>query len=149
MEECVFSKVNACGKLGKPLSDSTPQRIASIIHASQVRDDGLHVYVEEELSADPNCSVKYHRDCVSTYVSKHHLDRLPKRASSSGSPYVEAKRHRRSEIPPFDFLCHCIFCGEICDLERVGSGCKTSRAAAWLSRQMLSVDNITQAVWTV
>ena len=85
MEECIFSTVNA-GKLGKPLSDSRPQRIATISHASQVRDDGLHLHMVEELAANPNFSVKYHRDCVSTYASKHHLERLPKRASSAGSP---------------------------------------------------------------
>ena len=109
----MFCRVKFCKKTGKPLCDSTPQRIVTICEASQIRDDGLHRYLEDELAADKNFCVKYHKDCVSTYTSKHHLNRLPKRCGSELSS--EAKRPRRSEHPSFDFLKHCIFCGEVCE----------------------------------
>ncbi len=110
MDECVFSKVNACGKLGKPLSDSRPREL--LLSAMLVKS-GMMASI---------CTWWKNWLQIQTFASNItetvYLERLPKRASSAGSPNCEAKRHRRSEIPPFDFLCHCIFCGEICELER-------------------------------
>ena len=48
--ECVFTKVGACSKPDRPVSISTEQRIASIITASIIREDGLHAGIERNIS---------------------------------------------------------------------------------------------------
>ncbi|CAH1795665.1 unnamed protein product, partial [Owenia fusiformis] len=70
-----------------------------------------------QLNSNPDWTIKSHKSCVSTYTSKFHIERELKRTKPTKaldtSP-VLTKRVRRSDIPTFNFLEHCIFCGEIC-----------------------------------
>jgi len=56
--------------------------------------------------------------CVTT-ESVCHLTHLP---TPTNSQFVEgpptAKRSRRSECEPFNFRSHCLYCGEICHVEK-------------------------------
>lgn len=98
-----------------------PVRIQTIIACSKQYDDGLCVQLEEELSENSQLTIQTHRNCVSTYTSKTHIKRALKRKgdldpipSTSSSP----KRRRRSDTPGFNFQEHCLFCGEICNLQK-------------------------------
>src|ERR1043165_6142035 len=77
MEECIFSTVNACYITShQPLSTSIQQRVDSILNASKVRDDGLHLVIHGKVNADSNTVLHYHKNSVSTYTSALHLGRI-------------------------------------------------------------------------
>ena len=48
-------------------------RIQSIIAASKMYGDGLHVTLERQFAADQNLTLSYHENCVSCYTSKTNL----------------------------------------------------------------------------
>ena len=68
------------------------RRIRSIIEASKLREDGIHIYLEKELEANSNLTIKCHRNCVSTYTSKYHIKRHLKKLQGGGD--VEASGRR-------------------------------------------------------
>ena len=56
-----------------------------------------------------------HKNCLSAYTSKNHIDRHLKRELSSQScsrDLLSPKQQRRSGVPKFKWLQHCLFCGE-------------------------------------
>ncbi|MES9884700.1 MAG: hypothetical protein ABW185_27970 [Sedimenticola sp.] len=111
--ECIFPK---CNVDNKGLVSVGPRRIRSIIAASKTRGDTIHLSLASELDRDPDLSVMCHRDCVGTYTSKHHISRALKKRKptderSHSAPPV---RKRRSDIQPFEFKKHCLFCGNLC-----------------------------------
>lgn len=113
VNECFFEP---CGKSTKPLITVGSDRIRSIINASQVREDGLAVNLERRLDSDSGITIMCHKDCVSSYTSKHHLERLNKNTLNPCDESPSSKR-RRSELTLFNFKEHCLFCGEICRME--------------------------------
>ncbi|KAJ8021891.1 hypothetical protein HOLleu_39220 [Holothuria leucospilota] len=87
-------------------------RIESIIHASKVYGDNLHVELRSKLAEIENLKIYYHRNCVSRYTSKSNLKKYENEESA---PPV--KRLRRS-LAVFDFKLHCLYCGEICEIHK-------------------------------
>ena len=56
------------------LSETTGvARIETIINASKVYGDTLHVELETQLAEKENLKINYHRNCVSRYTSKTNL----------------------------------------------------------------------------
>ena len=117
-DECFFKP---CGEeqARKPVSDVGFRRIQSIIEASKLREDGIHINLEKELEANSKLTIKCHRNCVSTYTSKYHIKRHLKTFQGGGDvePPVSAKWCCRSEIPKFSFKEHCMFCGDPCIMD--------------------------------
>jgi hypothetical protein len=98
------------------LASAGVDHINTIIQSSRKRGDELHVELERLLSEDDNLTIRCHRNCVSSYTSSSHISRHLKRqgkssARSSSEP-SPLKRTRRSEVPGFKLLEHCLFCGE-------------------------------------
>ena len=93
------------------LSRSQPDgaRLRNIIDASIHYGDSLHVDLQEQLDANKNLQVSYHRPCITWY-----LTHVPE--SETGDRYSPVKRKRRSAIPLFKFSC--IYCGETCAVEK-------------------------------
>ena len=90
----------------------TSSRVSSLRSASHERGDGLSDRLEEGSS-----TFMCHINCVSTYCSKTHIARAIKKKTSDDSECESnAKRLRGSNV--FSFREHCLFCGEICDIER-------------------------------
>uniref|UniRef100_UPI00358E6C8F uncharacterized protein n=1 Tax=Myxine glutinosa TaxID=7769 RepID=UPI00358E6C8F len=115
--DCVFSRVDACSHPNQPLSVCTERRISSIIDASKLRGDGLHVDIANNFD-DSNFTMHYHKNCVSSYTSKSHLNRLRKSESRSVSPLPHRKRQCRSDLRSFEFRRDCIFCGTPCEQDK-------------------------------
>jgi hypothetical protein len=65
----VFSNVISCQNLNQQLSGSTSGRIATILIASNVQENGLHFNIGELV--DLHTNVTPYGNCVSTYTSKH------------------------------------------------------------------------------
>lgn len=104
--ECLFKDIYKCGG-GKLINSS---RIETIVSASQVRRDNLHL--RRELSDGPTISC--HKNCVSKYVSPAALASLGKHAQDEKAPENDSKRLRSSECAGFfDFRKHCLFCIDI------------------------------------
>ena len=96
-----------------PLSETTGiARIETIINASKLYWDTLHVELETKVAENDNFKTYYHRNCVSRYTSKTNLAKL--KNNESASP---VKRLRRS-TSVFDFKRHCLYCGNACELNK-------------------------------
>ncbi|EDO50031.1 predicted protein [Nematostella vectensis] len=119
--KCFFDWKFHCdgkGVLGK----AGPARIESIIKFSKDYNDDIHVTLAEQLKRNSLLTIQCHRDCVSTYTSKQHLDRHKKRqgggTSTSEAASQPVQKRRRSDVPAFSFKEHCLFCGELCEIKR-------------------------------
>lgn len=111
---CCFIDILDCRKDNANLIAGTQTRLDSIVSASKIRGDGLHETVDAYLH-NPNLgTVYYHKNCVSTYTSKTHIQRHLSKESRQTEDEPVVKRLRRSEVTSFDFKLHCIFCGKVC-----------------------------------
>lgn len=118
MDQCYFK----CNVEDQPLTLAGPERIQTIIQASKQRGDNLYVQLQKLLVEDNTLTIPCHRNCVSTYTSSSHIARyiknLENRAKRSSSEPPAVKRVCRSELTDFNFKEHCLFCGQICSLEK-------------------------------
>ena len=112
-EYCVFKCVHGKCPMKQKLSRSQPAgaRLRNIIDASIQYGDSLHVDLQEQLDANENLQMSYHRSCITWY-----LTHAPE--SETGERCSPVKRKRRSAIPLFKFREHCIYCGETCAIDK-------------------------------
>ena len=100
----------------KPCSSNKGRaRIDSIVKASKIYRDDLHVELEQQVEEDENLTVYYHRNCVSRYTSSSNTAKHTPEHSNVNDPPV--KKARRSQSS-FDFFSQCLYCGERCDLSK-------------------------------
>ena len=117
-DKCLFYKLYECEEKDNS-SEAGPQRIKSIISASKIYGNELHVELEKQYENNENLSVQVHKKCVDKYCHKKTLERVKQREKRNfPSPSPEnlptaTKRLRRSEARQFVFLEHCLFCGNI------------------------------------
>ena len=90
--------------------------IISIINASRQREDG-HFHKIEEGTTHVTC----HSNCLSTYCSKHHIERLfVKRQQTQCENSQTSKRLRsHSSRHSYNLMEHCLFCGDDCFVVRL------------------------------
>ena len=111
--QCLFASIFNCENKTENLSKATHLRIQSIMVASNQRKDHIHKILAEKLSR--NAEVVFHKSCVSTYTSKHHISHiLGKRINTARSKSEPPPPKRRSQSTTFSFKEHCLFCGDIC-----------------------------------
>ena len=108
-------------RYGSECHDSQPYqtnkgraRIDSIIKASKIYSDDLHVELEQNLADNEQLTIHYHKNCVSRYTSSSNTSRYAKKFPDSKPP---AKKLRRSNSS-FDFLSYCMYCGEKCEISK-------------------------------
>ena len=97
-EDCVF-------KLCLSRSQPDGARLRNITDASIQYGDSLHVDFQEQLDANENLQVSYHRPCITWYLT-------PAPESETIERCSPVKRKRRSAIPLFKLREHCIYSGE-------------------------------------
>jgi len=118
MSQCLFHPCKG-NFTNKPLSTSGADRIRSIIRASKIYKDDLHVSLEKMLAEDENPSVQCHRQCVSIYTSQVSIKRFLKHNDTeNASPAPKRSRRSDSQGTTFNFREHCIFCGALCIMDR-------------------------------
>ena len=62
-----------------------------------------------------NAEVVFHKSCISTYTSKHHISRILGKCINTARAKCEPPPpKRRSQSTTFSFKEHCLFCGDIC-----------------------------------
>ena len=99
----------------KPCSSNKGRaRIDSIVKASNIYRDDLHVELEQQVEEDENLTVYFHRNCVSRYTSSSNTAKHTREHSNANDPPV--KKARRSQSS-FDFS-QCLYYGERCDLSK-------------------------------
>ena len=91
----------------------TSYRIDSLRLASNERGDGL----TQMLPENPT-QFTCHRNCISTYCSKHHIKRFVKRRMLDSETDTSTGKKRMRSDSSFEFRQSCVFCGEKCELER-------------------------------
>ena len=110
---CILQSCLNCGGSNKPLVTAGPERLCSIVEASKCRGDGLHLDLEPMVHDCGLSTLLLHRNCVSTYTSKTHIQRfLSRQNRTTDEPVV--KRTCSSDISPFNFKEHCLIRGEKC-----------------------------------
>ena len=61
-------------------------------------------------------TIFYHKNCVSSYISKTNLSRIHLRNEKTFNAVKKnPPKVRRSISKSFDFKTNCLFCGDICD----------------------------------
>lgn len=119
MEGCFFKDVLQCEEDSGILTTAGKARIETIIRCSKSYKDGIDTGLEEKLADDPSLTIQCHRNCVSTYTSRHHISRhLKRKGETEVTPHVSPKRRRSSVDSNFSFLRHCLFCGSDCNVEK-------------------------------
>jgi hypothetical protein len=112
---CVLEHYKNCGESKKPFSVVGPARRKSRKHASEQRGDSLHLMFDLDEHAHYQGSARHdlyvHKDCASSYASKHHLKIYLAHHSQQSEGSV-VKRSRRSAADLFQFKEHCLICGE-------------------------------------
>ena len=121
-DSCFFQ----CGKSSQPLITSGPAHIKTIIKASKQCGDDRDIVsiLQQNFDRNPSLTIHCHKNCVLEYTSKQHITCCGSSEGQRSSSEQPPKRIRRSEVSPFNFLEHCIFCGQDCVLEH--DKCNTS-----------------------
>ena len=117
-ECCFFNNLYECDSKIPCISNVGPARLHSIINASKHYEDGLFLQLEQELDFNTNLTISYHKNCISRYTSKTHIERAISRKSKCKQDVVLPSKRFRSETPSFEFNKHCLFCATPCLLER-------------------------------
>lgn len=97
-------------------------RLKTLIEKSIMRNDILHIGLESLIHSVCG-NLKFHENCISTYTSNTHIKRyLAKHKLAVHDNYVNdfspCKRFRRSDSAQFVWKIHCLFCGELCSLNK-------------------------------
>ena len=87
-------------------------RIDTIINASKLYMDDLHVGLLKQITDNDNCTIYYHKNCVSRYTSSSNTSKYTKDHPTNVTP---ANKLRRSHTS-FNFFSRCLYCGETCDI---------------------------------
>ena len=133
-QNCIFQFKYDCKHLGNCAQNKDSKRIENIIRASKIYKDDLHTTLEHQLSSNAELKVSYHRNCVSRYTSKTNYTYSLKKTDE-----LPVKRLRKS-LPQFDFLQHCLYCGEKCSLEKDPKHPKRWKEA-YLCRSTISTED--------
>lgn len=92
-------------------------RIKTIIQYSKCHEDGLYRKLENGLATahleNRQYKIACHRNCISKYVSPRNKKSMDA-ANFDGPP---AKVLRKS-YPPFEYKLNCLYCGQVCCLEK-------------------------------
>lgn len=138
-EACIFKfrYGSECNDASPCSQNSGKSRIQTIINASMVYGDSLHINLEKQIAEKEDLKIYYHKNCVSRYTSKSNLAKYQR--ATSDAPPPKKLCHLSST---FDFKQHCLYCGESCDLNKdpKHSG---SRRHAYICRSTVSEHNKT------
>ena len=97
----------------KPCSSNKGRaRIYTIINASKLYMHDLHVGLLKQIVDNENCTIYYHKNCVLRYTSSSNTSKYTKDHPTNVTPAKKLHRSHKS----FDFFCHCLYCGETCDI---------------------------------
>ena len=77
---------------------------------------GLHTGLEDILALDPNVKISYHKYCVSKYTSKTNVSRHHSHTSLPEDGPVKKRLRKSTNL--FNFRECCIYCGEVCNIEK-------------------------------
>lgn len=112
--ECFFKFKYNCNNTSTLIQNNGEARLRTIIAASKAyHQDNIALQIEEMLSTNTTVTIFYHKNCVTKYSSKTNLKHLITPISEPEPP----KRLRYS-LSKFDFVKHCLFCGEECILDK-------------------------------
>ena len=102
-----------CGKEAELITGGK-ERIIKVISSSIERNDTYHTELEQQLNSNPDFTITFHKACISTYTSSHHIKRYLKRMNSNERQSDEPPLKLRSNHSDFRFKQHCLICGKDC-----------------------------------
>ena len=119
--ECYFDWKFECNESlqSKGLINIKAKRIQNIIKCSHLYEDSIHERLQSQFNSDSSLVLQAHKVCVEKYLHSKEVQKALKRhAGNTDVSMPTLKRARRSELPKFNFLQHCIYCGEECQVEK-------------------------------
>ena len=121
VRECYFDWKFKCNESlqSKGLINIKAKRIQNIIKCSQLYQDSIHERLQSQFNCDSSLVLQTHKVCVENYLHPKEVQKALKcHAGNTDVSMPTLKRARRSELPKFNFLQHCIYCGEECQVEK-------------------------------
>ena len=115
-EQCFFVSKYKCENKTGPLKDAGPVRIKHFIKHIKIYGDRFVEILEEKIIENPELTVKCHRNCASTYTASLQVERHKRKNPDIDSCPSLLKTRTQSTV--FSFKEQCLFCGEICMLEK-------------------------------
>ena len=119
--ECYFDWKFKCNESlqTKGLINIKAKRIQNIIKCSQLYQDSIHERLQSQLNSYSSLVLQAHKVCVEKYLHPKEVQKaLKHHAGNTDVSMPTLKRARRSELPKFNFLQHCTYCGEECQVEK-------------------------------
>ena len=100
------------------MSQNDGGRLHNIMEASKIHGHNLHLELQTKLNCDSMYQAKYHKFCVSKYLTKAKHMSVKRVAPSpeSGPSILPEKRTRSSMAHSSDWLHHCLYCGGPCNI---------------------------------
>ncbi len=106
-ELCFLESKFKCRNKSEPLTECGPVRIQNFIKHSKFYGDTFHQVLEDRIRENPELTVRWHRNCSSSYTSTVQVAKHKRKISQSHTDYIPPKTRRRSSLPPFIFNKHC------------------------------------------
>ena len=119
--ECYFDWKFGCNDSLKNtgLINIKAKRIQNIIRCSQLYQDNIHERLQLVFDRDSSLVLQSHKVCVEKYLHPKEVQKTVKRHAHDADTAAPApKIARRSELPKFSFLQHCIYCGGECQIQK-------------------------------
>jgi len=85
------------------------------MNASKQQGHDLHAELHAELEVDPNYQARYHKSCVTKYLTKAKRS-SGKKTSLDPSPLPQKRALSNIGPHPFEWLRPCLYCSGSCDL---------------------------------
>lgn len=118
-DKCIFQLQFACSDADRLQVNQVGSRLQSIMDASRIQHDELHVELDKKLKEDNLYQPRYHKACVSKYlINGKRVAEKRKKETLDPTTVVPEKKTRSNTGEPFDWLSQCFYCGLPCDVER-------------------------------
>ena len=113
-DKCLFKVCYKCSDSETlQVSQNDGSRLHNTMEASKIHGHNLHLKLQTKFNCDSMYQAKYHKSCVSKYLTKAKRMSVKRVAPSpeSGPSILPEKRTRSSMEHSFDWLHQCLYCG--------------------------------------
>ena len=114
----MFKFCYSCSDNEKLQVSQSCDRLHTIMKASEIQGDNLNSNLQTKLEKDPAYQGKYHKSCVTKYLTKATRSAEKQKRAASSPSHLHEKRTRSSTGPPFDWLRQCFYCRGSCNVDQ-------------------------------
>ena len=109
-DKCLFKFCYSSSDNERLQVSQSCDRLHTIMKASEIHGDNLHSDFQTNLESDPTYQGKYHKSCVTNYLTKATRSAEKQKRAASIPSHLHEKRTRSNAGPSFDWLRQCFYC---------------------------------------